>query len=85
MIKIDFESIRIRPSKHFMLTWMRKWDWDINDLREALVGAYKLKKVGKVKYEAYTTRRSHGKSRKLIFVKQNNEIFIIPKHFIRNR
>ena len=74
---MDVEGYKIRPSKHFMLTWMRKWDYDIYSIKNALENAYKIEKVGKNKYESYT--REKGKSRKLIFVKDDDfkEIFII--------
>ena len=74
---MDLNRYQIRPSKHFILTWMRKWDYDIYSLKTALESAYKLNKVGKNKYEAYT--RTKGKSRKLIFIRdeENKEIFII--------
>ncbi len=69
-------SVEIKPSKHFRNTWMRKWDYDMNDLRLALQEAYKIIKVGKEKYEAYTKYKCK-KSRKIIFVAYPNEIFII--------
>ncbi len=74
---MDVSNYKIRPSKHFVLTWMRKWDYDITSLRNALLNAYKTDKVGKTKYEAYT--KSKGKSRKLIYIKDDEykEIFII--------
>ena len=74
---MNVSGYKIRPSKHFILTWMRKWDYDIDSVRDALSNAYRVEKVGKYKYEAYT--RAKGKSRKLIFVKdeENKEIFII--------
>ena len=76
-IIMDFKDYKIRPSKHFILTWMRKWDYDTDSLRDALESAYSTEKVGTNKYESYI--RSKGKSRKLIFIKddQNKEIFII--------
>ncbi|MEK6974362.1 MAG: hypothetical protein AABW41_03965 [Nanoarchaeota archaeon] len=74
---MDTNGYKIRPSKHFILGWMRKWDCDIDSLREILENAYKIDKVGKSKYESYT--RFKGKSRKLIFIKDKEykEIFII--------
>ena len=63
---MDTSGYKIRPSKHFILTWMRKWDYDVDSLRNALESAYKMDKVGKHKYETYT--RAKGKSRKLIFI-----------------
>lgn len=74
---MDLEGYKIRPSKHFILGWMRKWDLNTDTIKVLLESAYKLEKVGKCKYEAYTKLR--GKSRKLIFVKDEEykEIFII--------
>ena len=74
---MDITGYKIRPSKHFILTWMRKWDYDIYLLRNALENAYKIDKVGKNKYEAYI--RVKSKSRKIIFLKDDEikEIFII--------
>ena len=74
---MDISDYKIRPSKHFTLTWMRKWDYDIDSLRNALENAYKVDKAGKHKYEAYI--RSKGKSRKLIFIKDEEykEIFVV--------
>ena len=68
---------KIRPSKHFILTWMRKWDYDVDSLRSAIENAYRVEKVGKYKYEAYT--KTKGKSRKLIFIKDEEfkDIFVI--------
>ena len=74
---MDISNYKIRPSKHFILTWMRRWDYDIYSLRSALENAYKINKVGKNKYEVYI--KTKGKSRKLIFIKDEEykEIFII--------
>jgi len=74
---MDLSGYTVRPSKHFILTWMRKWEYDAYTLRQALEGASKVDKVGRYKYEAYT--RAKGKSRKFIFLKdtEQKEIFII--------
>lgn len=74
---MDTSGYKIRPGKHFILTWMRKWNHDVDSLREALENAYNAAKAGKRKYEAYT--RAKGSSRKLIFIKdeQLKEIFMI--------
>lgn len=78
MIKvIDPYKYKLRPSKHFVLDKMRKWNWDIEDIRVAIAKAKKIEKVGKSKYEVYTT---HGGNRKLIFViyeSEPKEIFVI--------
>ncbi len=73
----NFDEVSIRPSKHIIISWMRKWNWDIADLRNALKQAYNIDKVGKNKYEAYTTYKSKNKSKKLIFVICDNELFVI--------
>lgn len=67
----------VRPSIHFIKTWMHKWGYDVYALREALERAYQVDKVGKHKYEVYT--RAKGKSRKFICIKDEveKEIFII--------
>ncbi len=74
---MDFGGYKIRPSKHFIFGWMRKWDLDTDSLKIMLETAYKIEKVGRYKYESYTKLK--GKSRKLIFVKDEEykEIFII--------
>lgn len=74
---MDLNGYRIRPSKHFILAWMRKWGYNTDTLKSAIETAYKIDKVGKVKHEAYT--RAKEKSRKIIFIKDNEykEIFII--------
>ena len=70
---IDFTK-EIKPSKHFRNTWLRTWDWDINQLRSALVSA-KIYQVGKNKYEAYI--KGKERSKKIIFVYTADGIFII--------
>ena len=63
--ELDFETCKIEVSKHFRNRYMREWNWDYLDLREALKSAYRTDKVGKTKYETYT-RKKGGK--KIIFV-----------------
>ncbi len=73
----DFDK-PLRPSKHVRNTWMRKWNWDIHDLRRALIGAYRLEKGGRSKYEVYTRGWGRkGKSRKLVVIEYPEEIFVI--------
>lgn len=61
----DVEKCNVEASKHFILKYMKKWDWDFGDLRDAIKNAYKIDKIGKKKYEAYV--RKNG-SKKLVFV-----------------
>lgn len=74
---MDTNNYKIRPSKHFILSWMRKWNYEIEDLRKVLENAYKTDKVGKQKYEVYIM--VNKKSRKLILIKDDEykEILII--------
>lgn len=74
---MDLAGYKIRPSKHFILGWMRRWDYDPDSLKTALENTYKIEKVGKSKYEAYVLVKD--KSRKFIFIKDEEykEIFII--------
>lgn len=74
---MNIDDYKIRPIKHFILTWMRKWNLDISSLRDFIQKAYKIERIGKEKYESYTSFKQ--KSRKLIFVKDDDykEIFII--------
>lgn len=71
------KGYEIRPSKHFILGWMRRWNYDIPSLRNALERSLEVKQVGKDKYEVYF--KSKNKSRKIICIKDdaNKEIFII--------
>ncbi len=74
---MNLNDYKIRPSKHFILTWMRKWNYDTYTLKADLEDAYRIDKVGKYKYEAYV--RAERKSRKIIFIRdeKHKEIFII--------
>ena len=63
--EFNLDKCQIKTSKHFMLKYMKKWNWDFNDLREAIKNAYKIDKVGKKKYEAYVRKND---SKKIIFV-----------------
>lgn len=76
MPEYDIDKCVINASKHFRNDYMRKWGWDMFDLRDAIKDAYKVDKVGKIKYEVYT--KKHG-SKNIIFVyyKEDNEIFVI--------
>ena len=74
MSNYDIETCEISVGKHFRNKYMRDWVWDMFDLRNAIKEAYKIEKVGKTKYEAYT--RKSG-SKKIIFVYESETIFVI--------
>lgn len=75
VVKLTFDG-ELRPSKHFRNTWLRKWDWDMRELRAALQSAHKVERVGKHKYEAYT-RYGTSRSRKIVLAVQGDAIYII--------
>lgn len=57
---------------------MRRWDWDVQELRTALKEGYKTVRAGPGKFEVYTRHGARrGGSRKLIVVDYPEEIFII--------
>jgi len=71
----DIDKCRIDASKHFILKYMKRWNWDFNDLRDEIKNSYKIEKLGKRKYEAYIKDRV----KKIIFVyyKEFDTIFVI--------
>ena len=74
---MDYDDYKIRSSKYFALTWMRKLGMDSDGLKKALEEAYKIDKVGKYKFESYTKMK--GKTIKLIYIKDEEykDIFVI--------
>lgn len=63
MLPFDPEEVRIEPSKHFRNLRMRKWDWDVHDLREALRHPVRVVARGSLKMEVWVRR---GGSKKLV-------------------
>ncbi len=57
----QIETVDITVSKHFALKYMRKWNWDFHDVRDALRHAYEIKKVSQHKYEIYINKKSYKK------------------------
>ena len=76
MIGIDFETCKLEPSKHFRNKYMREWNWDYIDLREALKNSYKIEKVGKIKYEVYV-RKKGGKKIIFVYYEEFDTVFVI--------
>ena len=74
----DIKSCRLEASKHFRNTWMRKWDWDYVDLRNAIRDAYATKKVGKNKYEIFV-RKKGSKKIIAVYMWENETLFVITK------
>ncbi len=66
----------LRPIKPFRNTWLRKWDWDPVELREA-TRAGRVERIGKAKYEIYV--RIGEKGRNIVVVDYEDEIFVIAR------
>ena len=61
MLPFDIDEVSIDVSKHFRNTWMRKWDWDQFDLREAFQEAHKASKAGREKWEVFVRKKGEKK------------------------
>ena len=77
MVNWNIDTCEIDVSKHFRNQHMKRWNWDMLDLREAIRSAYKIDKIGKRKYESYV--RDKKGSKKIIFVhyQEFDTLFII--------
>lgn len=76
MLPFDIDRVSIDVSKHFRNSWMRKWDWDQLDLREALREAYKASRAGKGKWEVFL-RKKGMKKLVIVYDAQTEEVFVI--------
>jgi len=63
VLPFDIDEVRIEPSKHFRNLRMRKWDWDVHDLREALRQPVRVVARGSLKMEIWVRK---GGSKKLV-------------------
>lgn len=57
----DIRSVSIKVTKHFSRDYMRYWNWDFHDLRDAIQNAYKIDKCGKNKFEVYMNKSGYKK------------------------
>ncbi len=76
-MEFDIDTCELSASKHFKNDWMRKWNWDYHDLRDAIKNSYKIEKVGKKKYEAYVRRKRDSKKIIFVYYEDFNAIFVI--------
>ena len=70
------DKCNLEASKHFKNTWMRKWNWDYQDLRDAITKAYKIEKIGKKKYEIYVRKKGEKKIITVYYI-EFDTLFII--------
>ncbi|HLE45696.1 MAG TPA: hypothetical protein VI915_01740 [Thermoplasmata archaeon] len=76
MLPFDVDRVRIDVSKHFRNTWMRKWNWDHTDLREAMRDAYDVQREGKAKWEILV-RKKGEKKLVVVYEAEADEVLVI--------
>ncbi len=76
-MEFDIDTCELSASKHFKNGWMRKWNWDYRDLRDAIKNAYNIAKIGKRKYEAYVRRKSGSKKIIFVYYEDVDTVFVI--------
>lgn len=76
MLPFDPDEVSIEPSKHFRNTKMRKWDWDVHDVRDALHEATRVVRRGKGKLDVWT-RKGGSKKLVLAYYPEDRIVFII--------
>ena len=74
MLPFDPDQVRIEPSKHFRNLRMRKWDWDVHDLRDALRNPVRVERQGRTKWVVWVRR---GGSKKLILAYDPGEEVVL--------
>jgi hypothetical protein len=70
------DEVRIEPSKHFRNLKMRKWGWDVTDLRDLLRSPVRVVPRGRQKLEVWVQK---GSSKKLVlsFNREVGLVFVI--------
>ena len=76
MLPFDIDRIHVYVSKHFRNIWMRKWDWDQTDLREALRDTLRVLPVGKGKWENFVQKKG-DKKLVIAYDAEYDEVFVI--------
>jgi len=76
LLPFDIDRVHVYVSKHFRNPWMRKWDWDQTDLREALREARRALRVGKGKWEIFVQKKGHKKL-VIAYDAEYDEVFVI--------
>jgi hypothetical protein len=76
VLPFDLERVSIEPSKHFRNVKMRKWDWDLHDVRDALETAYRVVPRGKTKLEVWS-RKGGTKKLHVVYYAEEEIVFVI--------
>jgi hypothetical protein len=76
LLPFDVDIVHVEVSKHFRNTWMRKWDWDQFDLREAIREGHKVLRAGPGKWELFVRKKGQ---KKLVMANEagTDEVFVI--------
>jgi hypothetical protein len=74
VLPFDVEEVHIEPSKHFRNLRMRKWDWDVHDLRDALREPVRVATRGPRKLEVWVSK---GGSKKLVLCYYREEQLVL--------
>ncbi len=78
MVKVPWAigNVNLHVKKHFAIKYLRTWNWDFHDLREAIVEAYKIEAIGKEKYEIYVSKNGYKKIISCYYDKENKLLCI---------
>lgn len=74
MLPFDPDEVRIEPSKHFRNLRMRKWDWDVHDLRDSLRNPVQVERQGRTKWAVWVRK---GGSKKLVLAYYSDEKVVL--------
>ena len=73
----NIHNVELAVSKHFALKYMRTWNWDFHDLREAIENAYQIQKTSKEKYEIYINKKGFKKIITVYYKEQEKLLCIV--------
>jgi len=76
LLPFDVDRVRIDTSNHFRNPWMRAWDWDLIELREAIREAYGVQRAGRKKWELFV-RKNGEKKLVVVYEARSEEVFVI--------
>lgn len=76
MLPFDVEEVEVFPSKHFRNVKMRKWDWDVHELQEALRSTYRVDREGREKLRIWT-RKGGSKCLHVVYNSEDAIVFVI--------
>jgi len=75
-LPFDPEEVLIAVTKHFRKTWMRKWGWDYDDVREALRDCHRVSRQGSAKWEVFV-RKKGSKKLVITYDEEVQEVYVI--------